>query len=454
MYRRDKTLADFVSGLAKLPLAHQPGEVWEYGLADDVLARVIEVASGQPFDQFLETRLFQPLDMVDTGFHVPEAKLSRLVDPPAGGWGGPLDGVLADVTKPTKLFSGGGGLVSTAADYLRFCQMLLNGGELDGVRILSRATVRLMTTNSLPPDIRFAGYVSGIVGPQGGSTWGLGFAVRSDAAWSMVPGSVGSFNWMGTSGTYFWVDPAEQLVVVQMIHVSGGSVPFQRPLRNLTYGAFRVPDQGIPDAAAGALRIDADALAAYAGTYRFASSSARDRQEYPEFGGLGIDVAMKDGVLNVVSPFRDMPAAKAGVLSGDVITHVNDEPTQGMDLNQAIEKMRGLVNTTIRLKIARKGRDAPIELEIVRAPIRRAGTGADLQVAVKNGKLQIENIGALPVLDFEKGAPIAVVPMSRDEFFVDAGDHTRLAFLHDEVGKTTGLMLNPGRWQIIGQRSN
>jgi CubicO group peptidase (beta-lactamase class C family) len=92
VYRRDKTLADFVSGLAKLPLAHQPGEAWEYGLADDVLARVIEVASGQPFDQFLETRLFQPLDMVDTGFHVPEAKLSRLVDPPAGGWGGPLDG--------------------------------------------------------------------------------------------------------------------------------------------------------------------------------------------------------------------------------------------------------------------------------------------------------------------------------------------------------------------------
>src|SRR4030088_1203808 len=92
VYRRDKTLADFISGLAKLPLAHQPGEVWDYGISVDVLARVIEVASGQPFDQFLETRLFQPLDMVDTGFHVPEAKLSRLVDPPAGGWGGPLDG--------------------------------------------------------------------------------------------------------------------------------------------------------------------------------------------------------------------------------------------------------------------------------------------------------------------------------------------------------------------------
>jgi CubicO group peptidase (beta-lactamase class C family) len=116
IYRRDKTLADFVSGLAKLPLAHQPGEVWDYGLSVDVLSRVIEVASGQPFDQFLETRLFAPLNMVDTGFYVPEAKLSRLVDPPANGRGGPPDSVLADVTKPTKLFSGGGGLVSTAAD--------------------------------------------------------------------------------------------------------------------------------------------------------------------------------------------------------------------------------------------------------------------------------------------------------------------------------------------------
>jgi hypothetical protein len=141
-------------------------------------------------------------------------------------------------------------------------------------------------------------------------------------------------------------------------------------------------------------------------------------------------------------------------LSGDVITHLSGEPTQGMDLNQAIEKMRGPVNTTMRLRIARKGRDTPIEFEIVRAPIRRAGTGADLQVAAKDGKLQIENIGALPVLDFEKGAPITVVPMSSNEFFVDGGDHTRLAFLHDDTGKATGVVLNPGPWQITGQRIN
>src|SRR5215470_5472277 len=126
---RDATLKDFVSRVARIPLAHQPGEVWEYSLSVDVLGRVIEVASGQPLDQFLDSRLLKPLRMVDTGFWVPPEKLTRLVDPPVG------DEILPDpdVTKPTTLFSGGGGLVSTAADYLRFCQMLLNGGELDGV---------------------------------------------------------------------------------------------------------------------------------------------------------------------------------------------------------------------------------------------------------------------------------------------------------------------------------
>src|SRR5262249_4946933 len=161
------------------PLVHQPGEAFEYGHSADVLGRVIEVASGQPLDQFLDKRLFKPLGMVDTGFWVPPAKLGRLIDPPAGALMLPD----RDVTKPTTLFSGGGGLVSTASDYLRFCQMMLNDGELDGVRILSPATVHRMTTNALPPGIRFAN----------GSTFGLGFGIRSDAAWSVVPGSVGSF---------------------------------------------------------------------------------------------------------------------------------------------------------------------------------------------------------------------------------------------------------------------
>jgi CubicO group peptidase (beta-lactamase class C family) len=146
VFKRDQTLADFVTSLGKVPLAHQPGEVWEYSWGVDVLARIVEVQSGQPFDRFLDDQIFQPLHMVDTGFYVPKEKLGRLVDPP-----GEQREAIWDVTTKPRLFSGGGGLVSTASDYLRFCQMLLNGGELDGVRVLHHQTVQLMTTNSLPP---------------------------------------------------------------------------------------------------------------------------------------------------------------------------------------------------------------------------------------------------------------------------------------------------------------
>jgi hypothetical protein len=193
--------------------------------------------------------------------------------------------------------------------------------------------------------------------------------------------------------------------------------------------------------------LDPATLAAFEGTYRFASSSSRDKQE--PFGGLGIQIAMQDGLLKVLSPIPDAPAAKAGVMANDIITHLDDEATRGITLNQALEKMRGPVNTESRLRIVRKGQDEPIGLTIVRAPIRVAG--ADLQVAFKDGKLQIEGRGALPVLDFEQGA---VVPMSSNEFRVDGGDHTRMAFLHDGAGKPTGLVLNPGPWQIRGQRIN
>jgi len=440
---RDSSLKDFVSRLARLPLAHQPGEVWEYGYSADVLGRVIEVASGQPLDQFLDSRLFKPLGMVDTGFWVPPEKLARLVDPPVGA-----ETLFdRDVTKPTTLFSGGGGLVSTAADYLRFCQMLLNGGELDGVRILSPATVRRMTTSSLPPGIRFAG---GSVGPLVGSTFGLDFGIRSDAARSMVPGSVGSYTWGGAWGTYFWVDPSEQLIAIQLIHVAPDkSFQFRAPFRNLTYGTFLVPDRGVPASATAPAAIDQAALAAFEGTYRFASSNSRDKQE--PFGGLGIEIAMQGGLLKVLSPIQDAPAARVGVIANDIITHLDDEATQGMSLNQALEKMRGPVNAKIRLRIERNGQDAPIELMIVRALIRLQG--ADLQVAVNDGKLQIEASGA-PVLDFEKGAPVTVIPMSSNEFFVDDGDHTRLAFERDAAGKATRLVLNLGPWQIAGHRIN
>jgi len=325
--------------------------------------------------------------------------------------------------------------------------MLLNGGELDGVRILAPATVRRMTTGTLPAGIRFAGGSN--VGPLLGSTFGLGVGIRSDATWSMVPGSVGSFFWGGAWGTYFWADPAEQLIAIELIQVAPDNAhKFRPPFRNLTYGALRAGEQGVPVP----VTLDPAALAAYAGTYRFAVFSSRDKQE--PFGGLGIQIAMQDGLLKVVSPIPDAPAARAGVLANDIITHLDDNATRGITLNQALEKMRGPVNTSIRLRIARKGQDEPIELTIVRAPIRLQGAGADLHVGVRDGKLQIEADGALPLLDFEKGAPITVVPMSSNAFFVDGGDHTRLAFLRDGPDQAMRLVLNPGPWQIAGQRIN
>jgi hypothetical protein len=171
-----------------------------------------------------------------------------------------------------------------------------------------------------------------------------------------------------------------------------------------------------------------------------------------EFGGLGVNVAIESGLLKVVSPIQGMPAAKAGIVAGDIITHLDDVATQGFALNQTIEKMRGPPDSKVRLRIVRKGQDGPIEVPLVRARIRLQGV-ADLQVVNKDGHLLIEAGGDLPVLDFEKGAAIPVVAMSNNEFFVDGGEHTRLAFLRDGAGSMR-LVLNPGPWQITGQRIN
>jgi CubicO group peptidase (beta-lactamase class C family) len=449
-FARDSTLKEFVSRLAQRPLAHQPGEVWEYGVNADVLGRVIEVASGEPLDQFLHSRLFKPLGMVDTAFWVPPEKLARLVDPPGGA--GQVLLPDRDVTKPTTLFSGGGGLASTAADYLRFCQMLLNGGELDGVRILSPATVRRMTTGALPPGIRFVGVN---MGPRGGATFGLGFGIRNDAAWSSVPGSVGSFTWSGVWGTYFWVDPAEQLIAIQLIHVGTNVDQFWAPFRNLTYGAFQVPGQGATASATAPAAIDQAALAAFEGTYSFGfSTSSRDRQdpEHSAFSGLGIPISPGDlqGSVRISSIWDHGPAAKAGVRIGDMITRIDGAPVEGLSLNQVLEQLRGPAGSPVRLSLVRGGET--LELTIVRAWLRPRA--ADLDIAVKNGRLLITASGTLPVLDFEKGAPVEVVASSGNAFFVDGGDHTRLAFLRDGAGQTMHLVLNPGPEQIKGQRVN
>src|SRR4051812_35090514 len=248
-FRRDRPIAPFVASLGTLPLVHQPGEVWEYSVGFDVLGRVIEVVSGQPFDQFLQSRLFAPLRMVDTGFDVPEDKLARLVAVP-GAQPAPLSN--GDVTRRQTFFSGGGGIVSTAPDFLRFCQMLLNGGELDGARILKPETVRLMTTNSLPSDIHIAGHEAG---PAYGTGWGLGFAVRTDPDFSLIPGAVGSFNWQGIWGTFFSVDPVQKLILVMMMQRRQFSENgfYFNAIRRLPYAALQVPQAPAP-AASGPMK--------------------------------------------------------------------------------------------------------------------------------------------------------------------------------------------------------
>jgi CubicO group peptidase (beta-lactamase class C family) len=450
-FKRDRTLAEFVTGLARMPLAHQPGEVWEYSWGVDVLARVIEVASGQDFDEFLQTRIFKPLGMVDTGFYVPEGKLARLVDPLLGG-----RPPLWDVTKPAKLLSGGGGLVSTAPDYLRFCQMLLNGGELDGVRILAAKTVQQMTTNALPPDVSFAGIVGGFVGPKVGTGWGLGFAIRINPEFSILPGAVGSFNWNGIWGTYFWIDPIEKLIAVQMIQVPPDTgFLYRDALRHLTYAALRAPESAASPIAVPAV-VSADILASYVGTYDFgASLSTRDKNAAMPafaFSGIGLEVALVDGQVAVRNPYEDAPAAKAGVLAGDVLDEIDDVSVRGLSLFQAINKLRGPAGTKVRLKIARKGQDTPIDITLVREVIRLPG--ARLQVRVVDGQLVISATGPWSVFEFEKGKPIPVKATSTTEFRVDGENHTRLAFVNDATGKVSSVILNPGPWEIRAAKIN
>jgi CubicO group peptidase (beta-lactamase class C family) len=239
---RNETLAQMVTKLSKLPLAHQPGEVWEYSMAVDVLGRVIEVVSGQPLDQYVAEHVAAPLHMKATDFYVHEGDVARLAQAQPGPDGKPAS--LPDVTKKPALFSGGGGLVSTAGDYLRFCEMLSHMGDYGGAHLLSPHTVTLMTSDALPPGV---GYSDRALTPTGdiaptpamGQGFGLGFAVRTAAGHNPLPGSIGNYYWTGAWGTTFWVDPAEKLIAIQMIQVplSEGGM-YRRAFRELVYAAL------------------------------------------------------------------------------------------------------------------------------------------------------------------------------------------------------------------------
>ncbi len=233
-----KSLAEMVAAIAKLPLAHQPGEVWEYSVSTDVLGRVVEVASGMELDQFIGERITGPLKMKDTAFYLTAEQAGRLAaaDVPMMMGG--------DATRKPAILSGGGGLMSTAGDYLRFCQMLLNGGELEGVRILSPKTVALMTSDQLPPSTERHSPLALQLGPLGptpeaGTTFGLGFAVRTDAGRNSMPGSAGDYSWSGITGTYFWVDPKEKMAVVRMVQLPQEAIfTSMRRTRALVYQAL------------------------------------------------------------------------------------------------------------------------------------------------------------------------------------------------------------------------
>ncbi|GFE78923.1 serine hydrolase [Steroidobacter agaridevorans] len=229
VFDQGQPMQTFIERLGKTPLLFQPGERWHYSVSVDVQGYLVEKLSGQSFPEFLQEHVFGPLKMVDTAFYVPAAKMNRFVEFYYRGKDGKSvkhPGV-ADYSKPPVFPSGGGGLVSTASDYMRFCQMLLNGGALDGQRILSPLTVKLMRTNMLPESAR-------TMGP--GTGFGLDFAVVEDPAAAGGFAGEGTFYWGGFAGTWFWIDPVYELIVIGMIQQRGDDMPDLRALsRALTY---------------------------------------------------------------------------------------------------------------------------------------------------------------------------------------------------------------------------
>ncbi|HWZ72557.1 MAG TPA: PDZ domain-containing protein [Casimicrobiaceae bacterium] len=246
---------------------------------------------------------------------------------------------------------------------------------------------------------------------------------------------------------------------MQMIQATPGSKGRQALLyagiNHLVYGALTIPEQSSAPPAVP-MTLSPDALADYAGTYDFGDSvSSRDRQGLADgktgWLGIGNFVAMEQEGLRINKPNPGGgPATKAGVTAGDLLTEIDDAPLKGLSLADAVSRLRGPANTPIRMKIVHKGQDGPSNLSVVRAD-RRVNT-VRLQVRVAQGKLVAEATGAWPILEFEKGKATPIVAISGDEFRVDGGDHSRIAFVRDSAGKVSGVVLNPGRWEQRGVR--
>ena len=237
----DQTNAEMVEKLARLPLLYQPGTHWEYSMSTDVLGRVVEVASGMTLDKFIEERITRPLKMGETAFEASADKKDRGARPQKEGPKNEMPAI-PDVTLKSTWKSGGGGMVSTAADYARFLQMFAGGGQLDGVRIISRKTIDLMTANHLPPDnvmgdemYRFEALEPSARMGQG---FGLGFAVRTEQGRNPLPGSPNDYYWGGAYGTYFWHDPRERMYVVFMMQSQTARLPYRYLMRDMVYQAL------------------------------------------------------------------------------------------------------------------------------------------------------------------------------------------------------------------------
>jgi CubicO group peptidase (beta-lactamase class C family) len=229
----NRTLAENVDAIASLPLMHQPGEAWEYGVSTDVLARIVEIVEGVSLGEILRARIFDPLGMSDTAFYTPEAKLARRAAPfsfdfmTAAG----VDG--CNATAPPRFESGGGGLMSTLSDYTRFAAMLSNGGAFDGARILGARTIVFMASDHLDAKTDRSHF---LLWP--GHGFGLGFAVRADPGKAPTAGSVGEFFWGGMMGTAFWVSPRDSLFAVLMIQAPENREYFRVLFRNLVSAAI------------------------------------------------------------------------------------------------------------------------------------------------------------------------------------------------------------------------
>jgi CubicO group peptidase (beta-lactamase class C family) len=249
------TLKTMVEDLAKIPLEFSPGDAWNYSVATDVLGYLVEKISGMPFEQFLKQRIFEPLGMKDTDFYVPADKAHRFAacySAPGGAMTfhatdrqGNLtlqdDPKTSSFLSPPPFISGGGGLCSTAADYLTFCRALLNGGELGGVRLLGPKTLALMTTNHLPGGRELPELSRSLFSEAAyhGVGFGLGFSVTMDPARTLIPGSPGEYAWGGAATTSFWIDPAEELITIFMTQVLPSSAyPLRRELRTMIYAAI------------------------------------------------------------------------------------------------------------------------------------------------------------------------------------------------------------------------